>query len=313
MPERGQFVAPLQRLLYLKRLPTLSTLPAAELSAIAEQAQERFFPAGSVLLREGEPVGAVYFVVEGALAVHRRGRLVGRLGPGVGVGGVGLFARDPEGARVTAEADTFALELDADTVLEVLEDRFPILHHILRDTSRQLIDLIVRHGLDPVRGFPDCDFNVDPSAELDLVERIFFLRRTVPFQRASINALAELSRSMAQVRFEPGVTLWREGETGPGIYLVLCGRVRAASEARGLLFHPGSGFPLGALEAVAEEPRWYDAVTETRVVALQGSAEILVDVFEDNFEMAMDYLAVVAQGMLEILEATAGEGDAAEL
>jgi hypothetical protein len=44
-------------------------------------------------------------------------------------------------------------------------------------------------------------------------------------------------------------------------------------------------------------------VTETPLIALQGNAEALIDVFEDNFEMAMDYLAMVARGLLRILEA----------
>lgn len=303
MPERPALVGPLQRILYLKRLPNLATLPAGELAVVAEQIQERFFPAGSVLLREGQPVGAGYFVVEGSLTLHRRGTFMGRFGPGAGVGWVGLLARDPEGAQVVADADTLALELDADTLLELFEDRFPILIHVLRDFCRQLVDLVVRFRLDPTRGVPAPRLKVDPSRELDLVERIFFLRQMEVFQRASINALAELSRAMNQVRFEPGVTLWREGEPGPGIYLILSGHVRAFSEARGLSFRAGPGFPLGAVEAVAEVPRFFDAVTETRLVALQGNVDSLIDVFEDNFEMAMDYLQVMAQVMLDILEA----------
>ena len=302
MPESPRMVAPLQRILYLKRLPTFSTLPGSELAAIAEHAEERFFSAGSVLMEEGQPVSAVYFVIEGALDVHRHGRIVGRVGPGAGVGGLGLFARDPDGARVTAAADTLALELEADTLLEVFEDRFPILHHFLRDVSRQIIDFVVRLRLDPAARVPDCRLPGDPNHELDIVERIFFLRQMQVFQRASINALAELSRAMNQVRFEPGVTLWREGELAPGLYLILSGTVRASSESRGLHFRPGPGFPLGAHEAVGEVPRWYEAVTETRLAVLQGNAEALIDVFEDNFEMAMDYLAVLSQGLIEILE-----------
>lgn len=312
MPESPRLVTSLQRILYLRRLPALATLPGADIAAIAEHAQERFFPPGSVLLREGEPVTAVYFVVEGSLSVQRRGVLLGRVGAGTAIGGFGLFARDPEGgARVAAETDTLALELDADTMLEVLEDRFSILHHILRDFSRQLIDLVVRFRLDPTRGIPGYDLPVDPTRELDLVERIFFLRKMQVFQRASINALAELSRAMAQVRFEPGLTLWREGDAGPGIFLILSGTVRASSEARGLRFQPGPGFPLGAVEAVGEVPRWYDAVTETRLVALQGNVEALIDVFEDNSEMAMQYLQVMAQAMLDILESRSSPGDQA--
>ena len=183
----------------------------------------------------------------------------------------------------------------------------------LRDFSRQLIELVVRFRLDPTRGIPAYDLPVDPTRELDLVERIFFLRKMQVFQRASINALAEVSRAMAQVRFEPGLTLWREGDAGPGIFLILSGTVSASSEARGLRFRPGPGFPLGAVEAVGEVPRWYEAVTETRLVALQGNVEALIDVFEDNSEMAMQYLQVMAQATLDILESRGSPGDPAAI
>ena len=56
-------------------------------------------------------------------------------------------------------------------------------------------------------------------------------------------------------------------------------------------------------------PRWYEAVAETPVVALQGHMGVLVDVFEDNFAMAMDYLAVIAQSTLRILDWTAARGE----
>jgi hypothetical protein len=89
------------------------------------------------------------------------------------------------------------------------------------------------------------------------------------------------------------------------MYLILSGQVSAVSETHGLRFRPGPGYPLGSLESLSELPRWYSAVTETKVVALQGNSEALVDVFEDNFEMAMDYLAIVARGVLRIRR---GEG-----
>jgi hypothetical protein len=38
------------------------------------------------------------------------------------------------------------------------------------------------------------------------------------------------------------------------------------------------------------------------VTALQGSVEGLIDVFEDNFEMTMDYLAVMARAQMHLLE-----------
>ena len=79
------------------------------------------------------------------------------------------------------------------------------------------------------------------------------------------------------------------------------GEVRCRSAA-GQDFVAGPGFPLGALEAVAEAPRWYEAVAETRTLGLQGPVETLVDVFEDNFDLARHYLAGMAQGLIRILE-----------
>ena len=58
---------PVERMLYLKRLPVVGTLPAPQLALVAEQMGERFFKKGSVLLRQGEPVAALYFVLRGAV------------------------------------------------------------------------------------------------------------------------------------------------------------------------------------------------------------------------------------------------------
>jgi CRP-like cAMP-binding protein len=132
------------------------------------------------------------------------------------------------------------------------------------------------------------------------------------FRRSSIAALAELGRAMAQVRFEPGTVLWREGEPGPGIFLLRSGAV-AARSAAGVSFRAGPGFPLGALEALGELPRWYEAVTETPVVALQGHMGALVDVFEDGFDVALDYLSVLAQSALRTADWAAAHGEPAAL
>jgi CRP-like cAMP-binding protein len=306
--ETPRLVPPLERLLHLKRVPMLSGLTGSDLAVVADAAAERFFPRGAVVLREGEPVGSVHFVVQGALATLRRGARVGRAVPGAGVGGVALFAREPLAVQVVADEDSLTLELDADAVSEVLEDHFPILQHILREMSRRSIDLVTRFKLDPSAGAPEWVGDDAGTGDIDLVDRMFFLRRMAVFRRSSITALAELARAMAQVRFEPGTVLWREGEPAPGIFLLRGGSLRATGSS-GVSFRPGPGFPLGALEALGEVPRWYEAVCETPVVALQGDRGVLVDVFEDNFGMAMDYLAVIAQATLRILDRTAARGE----
>lgn len=297
-------IGTVERILHLKRLPTLGTLPAPDLGVVADHTRECHFSPGEALLREGEPVGAVYFVVEGTVRITRRGRLVGHGGPGTAVGGLGLLARDPEGIGAEALTDVFALELEADALVELCEDHFSILHHILRETCGQLIDLQLRSPRSPILagdGVPRFTPLAPASRDLDLVERIFLLRQAPPFRRSSINALAELSRFLTEVRFDAGLTLWREGDPASWLLLVVNGSV-ACSPASGHVFHLGPREPLGVLESLAGRSRWFEAVTETKVVALQGQPEGVIDVFEDNLEMAMDYLAVMSRWLLAAVE-----------
>jgi CRP-like cAMP-binding protein len=306
VPEAPRAVPPLERLLHLKRIPLLSGLPAPEIAAIADVVQERVFAKGEEVFREDAPANAALFVVEGRLASTRRGVRAGTVVPGQGIGGIPVLARAEYGARVVAEQHTLALELDADAIADLLEDRLPILQHLIREVSRQALDLLKRKKLDPSRVFPAPPGDMPGSAQLDLVDRLLLLRRMPVFDRTSVTALAELARTMAQVRFEAGSVLWHEGE--PAAHLVMiCGGAVRASIPGGIEFTAGPGFPLGALEALGQRPRWYDVVATTPVVGLYGQTDVLFDLFEDNFDMAMDYLAVISRVTLRIVEWSADQ------
>ncbi len=308
MPEAPRMVPPLERLLHLKRIPLLSGLPASEVAVLADAAQERSFPKGAVVFREGTMAGSMLFVVDGALANFRRGIQVGTLRPGHGIGGLSVLAREPLGSLVVAEADTLALEIDADAIAEVLEDRFPIVQYLLRELNRQTLELLLRHRLDPSAFFAEPPREPPGQAGFDLVDRLLLLRRMPVFERSSVTALAELARTMAHVRFEAETVLWQEGEPSPGILLVCGGSVRATGSG-GIDFRAGPGFPLGALEALGQRPRWYEAVAQSAVDALHGPIDVVVDLLEDNFEMAMDYLAIPARATLRILDWSAAQGE----
>src|SRR5260221_246693 len=139
-------------------------------------------------------------------------------------------------------------------------------------------------------------------------EGFFFLRKAPVFLNASISALGQLARGLTEVRMPPGTRLWHEGEATGWGSMIVSGSIRCTS-SRGHDFVAGPGIPLGALDAVAELPRWFDAVTETPVVALQANMHYLIDEFEDNFALAIDYLAVQAPWQLEILDRSLASRD----
>ena len=290
-----------ERILHLKQLPVIGSLPSSELALVAERMRERFFKKGEWLLREGEPARAFYAVLDGMLHVTRGGTTIGHTRSGGVVGGFAMLGRDPRGLSLRAETDSLVLEVEADAVFDILEDNFGIMHHVLREIARQLVGIISRQP-NPWAHIPA---NPDPGmarkGELDLVERIFFMRTSSPFRRASINALAELSRAMMEVRAEPGTTLWRVGDPASFVSLIVNGEVTCTTPG-GLSHHLGPGTPLGSIEATGELPRWYTAVARTQVTALNGPVDGLIDVFEDNFGMAMDYTAIMARWLMDTFE-----------
>ncbi|PYQ46140.1 MAG: hypothetical protein DMF77_02010 [Acidobacteria bacterium] len=299
---------PVERVLLLKRLPMVSTLSGPQLAFVADQIGERFFPKGSVLLREGEAPGALYFPVEGRIHLTSRGRVIGHAGPGLAVGPFHVLARDARGLGAVAETDTVALELSAETLFEIFDEQFAILHHVLREVSRQIVEHVVRFPDSVILLTPSTEGPPTPPRELDLVERIFLLRKSPVFLNASISALGQLARGLTEVRMPAGTRLWHEGEATGWGSMIVSGSVRCTS-SRGHDFAAGPGIALGALDAVAEVPRWVDAITETPVVALQANMQYLIDVFEDNFAMAIEYLAVQARWLLEILDRSLASRD----
>jgi len=117
-------VSSMERLLHLRTLPVLGSLSPSDLAVIAEQARTRVFHEGTRLLKHGEPIGAIYIVIEGRVRLRRGVLDIGLAGSGAGVGGLAYLARDPEGVDATAETDVVALEIDGDALDEILEDRF---------------------------------------------------------------------------------------------------------------------------------------------------------------------------------------------
>jgi CRP-like cAMP-binding protein len=234
--------------------------------------------------------------------MSRGGNHLTTAGPGSPLGALGVLARTPLHMRGTADVDTVTLELDTDSFLETCEDQFVIVHALLRYMAGWVVTVNRREGM---LGPPSGDGSGPRrllGGDLDLVERIFYLRRFPSFADASINALSQLARGLTEVHFEAGVPLWVKDDPSPYALLVVDGEIDCSGPEGGPRFRALPGWGLGHMEALAEVPRWYDAVTASRVVALHGTMEGLIDVFEDNTEMAMGFLALLARGILTYLD-----------
>jgi CRP-like cAMP-binding protein len=76
-----------------------------ERQTIARHAQTAELPAGTDLVREGEPGDALFLILDGEAVVRREGHDVGRVGPGSHFGELAILDGAPRSATVVAATD----------------------------------------------------------------------------------------------------------------------------------------------------------------------------------------------------------------
>ena len=84
----------------LAHLPLFAALDPRSIEAVATLARDVALPAGTVLMREGEPAESFYLIVDGTVHVERTGQLVRSLSSGGFLGEIALV----EGSQRTATA-----------------------------------------------------------------------------------------------------------------------------------------------------------------------------------------------------------------
>ena len=299
MEATARLLGPLERALYLKTVPPLRELSPKELSLVAQYVNERQFWAGDRLHRSDERVNELLVVVEGRVTVSGGEYGKGTIDPSEAVGLLSLLAKSDEGLDACAEIDTLALEIRAEDLENVFEDHFDILLSQIRHLARQILEkrmevpdgayLASRRGPRP-----------NTRAGVGLIDRLIYLRQGDSFNRINLDALVEMAVRLRETRFEAGTRIWRQGDPSHFAYILVEGTVRGTREGGEREFRAGPGYPLGNLESICQIPRWYEAVTETAVVALEADTDVFLDVLEDHYAMAMDYVSGLAKTVLNL-------------
>ncbi|HWM84839.1 MAG TPA: cyclic nucleotide-binding domain-containing protein [Kofleriaceae bacterium] len=285
------------RLLLLRAMESLRALDDGSLALLAEHARVRRFPAGAALLVEGRPVDNVYLVTEGRVTVARRGKVLSVVSRGFGAGFTSLIARDPNGVSVVADVDTQTLEVPADALLDTYERDFAFVRNVLRLQARSIAER--RGGLpaDPASP-PPIVLGTWRDRERTLVERLLLAQRAPVFARANFDAVIELVRHQVEVRFAAGDVMWRAGDPATYQLRIEYGRVRCTTPD-GLSVDVGAEHWVGVMDTFAGQPRRFEARAETPVIAYRTEFETFLAVLEAHFELALDFIAMLAQQRLE--------------
>ncbi len=305
---RMHFVGPLERALFMKKVPLLAALAPPELAVMSEYGRERFVREGEVILERGESPQSVFIIVDGWIRVEGGEYPLGvDLGAEQAVGLVSFLARDPEGVHAVAEVDSLVLELSAELLRDLFEENFYFVLHVIKGLARRIMSERLRipdgqhlGGTEPIAEIP-------PERPLNYVERLMVLARGSTLG-SSLDSVSQLARLLVEHRLTAGTPMWKTGDRSGFIYAILSGRVRCVQpDGRGT-FTCGPGYPLGNVESQCGEPRWYDAYADTDVVLNQGYIESFHDLLEDDFVMAVAYVAALAKGVINVRRESAPRG-----
>jgi putative peptide zinc metalloprotease protein len=119
---------------FLRRQGPFCELPSAEIDRLASRLRPGRFPAGTVIMRQGERGDDVLLIRDGQLEAVREDpsgvRPLARLGPGTLIGEIAVLTGSPRTATVRALTDVDALVVGGDDVRDVVKRHRALLDRV---------------------------------------------------------------------------------------------------------------------------------------------------------------------------------------
>ncbi|HXZ84967.1 MAG TPA: cyclic nucleotide-binding domain-containing protein [Myxococcota bacterium] len=132
----------------------VSELSAEERGALEGFLEPRELDAGSTLFRSGEEADALYFVLDGALAIKSEGQALHELGGGEVLGALCLVSVGRRECDVVGATPTRLLALSREGYLRLRGD-LPALALRLQEAILRSFSSLVRAAVDESRSAPD--------------------------------------------------------------------------------------------------------------------------------------------------------------
>ena len=149
---------------------------------------------------------------------------------------------------------------------------------------------------------------------LTAIEKVIFLKSVDIFKHATVEELGGVAALTEEVHFEPGETIYREGEPVDAIYLVLKGRVAVEGNGKAVR-EVGEKQAFGTVAALDLEPAIHTVKAIDPVYALKLNAQDLQDMLSLDFELvqavirALCRLDVALNSFRKMVEDTTGQGE----
>jgi CRP/FNR family transcriptional regulator, cyclic AMP receptor protein len=122
----------------LRSVPLFSGLKDKQLRSVLASGKQQEYPKDRVIVSEGEMGVAFYLVLDGAVEVRRKGRVLAKLGNGSFFGEMSLLDNSPRSSDVVAVGPTTCLVLSSWSFQACIESNVDIAMNLLKTLSQRL-------------------------------------------------------------------------------------------------------------------------------------------------------------------------------
>jgi CRP/FNR family cyclic AMP-dependent transcriptional regulator len=132
-----------ERVIALEGVELMANLTSAQLARIASIAREVSYPPGRIILEAGQPLDALFVVMEGAVELIRAGEVRAMVHSQEVLGAWALFEEnDPMPFTAKAREDTHLLRIAREDFYDLLSDNTEIISAIFSTLARRFRKLV---------------------------------------------------------------------------------------------------------------------------------------------------------------------------
>jgi len=132
-----------------------------------------------------------------------------------------------------------------------------------------------------------------------IIEKLFFLRKTPLLAGLGEQDLLLVAAIAVDMTFEPGETLFRQGDPGDSLYIILDGEV--AIEMDGVEVNLlGNGQFFGEVAVLADLPRSAGAVARSEVYVLSIARTDFLHLFKHNRDLRLNIVREMGRRVSEL-------------
>lgn len=295
----------IEKVKILKTVSIFSEIPDEILAEVVPFLEGVELQAGQTVFYKGDLGTSMYVIVDGLLRVHDGDTTLAELGKGHIFGEFSALDPEPRTASVTTIQPSYLFQLSQEELNILIEGHIEVAKGIIQILCQRLRNSLKIRG-QKVEHRPqtanDTSVSLDKNlstvstyeGELSLIEKVIILKTVSIFADTPDNILSEVARLTKQIHLNKGEMLFKKGDVGTSMYIVVDGRVRI-HDGDQIIAELGERALIGEMAVLSSEPRTASVTATSNTTLLSLTQTSLLELMWDQHKIVRGIIEVLIQ------------------